>query len=150
MSRFSRTLAAAGLTIAASVAFAAGMPRSPAPEGAELYFVSPRDGDVVPSTFTVQFGLRGMGVAPAGVDHPNTGHHHLIIDVAEEDIPLDRPLPATEQFIHFGGGQTQTEVTLPPGEHTLQLVLGNHLHIPHDPPVMSERITVTVEGDEGE
>lgn len=122
----------------------AQMARSPAPEGAEVYFIAPQDGDVVPSTFTVRFGLRGMGVAPAGIDQANTGHHHLLIDVADADIPLDRPLPADDHFVHFGGGQTETEVTLPPGEHTLQLLLGNHLHIPHDPPVMSEVITVTV------
>ncbi len=122
----------------------AQMARSPAPEEAEVYFITPQDGDVVPSTFTVQFGLRGMGVAPAGIDQANTGHHHLLIDVADADIPLDRPLPADENYVHFGGGQTETEVTLPPGEHTLQLLLGNFLHIPHDPPVMSEVITVTV------
>lgn len=132
----------AAFAVVASVQ--AQMARSPAPAGAELYFVSPQDGDIVPSTFTVRFGLKGMGVAPAGVDQANTGHHHLLIDVADADIPLDRPLPADEHFVHFGGGQTETEVTLPPGEHTLQLVLGNYLHIPHDPPVMSEVITVTV------
>lgn len=144
----SRLLGLAGVVLAtmlsAAAAVAADLPRSAAPEDAELYFISPRDGDVVPATFTVQFGLSGMGVAPAGVDRENTGHHHLIIDVPDQDIPLDLPLPATEQFVHFGGGQTETEVTLTPGEHTLKLVLGNHLHIPHDPPVMSETITVTV------
>lgn len=126
-------------------ALAAELPRSPAPEGARLYFISPLDGDTVPATFMVKFGLTGMGVAPAGIDHPNTGHHHVIINVPDEQIPLDRPLPANEQYVHFGGGQTETELTLPPGEHTLKLVLGNHLHIPHDPPVMSETITVVVE-----
>lgn len=125
-------------------ATAAELPRSPAPEGARLYFITPADGETVPSTFTVKFGLSGMGVAPAGVDHPNTGHHHLVINVPDEDIPLDVPLPASEQFVHFGAGQTQTQVTLPPGSHTLKLVLGNYLHIPHDPPVMSSTITVTV------
>lgn len=123
----------------------AQMARSPAPENAQVYFITPQDGDVVASPFTVKFGLKGMGVAPAGVDQDETGHHHLIINVAEADIPLNRPLPTSDQFVHFGGGQTETQVELPPGEHTLQLVLGNYLHIPHDPPVMSERITVTVE-----
>lgn len=126
-------------------AMAAEMPRTSAPEGARLYFIAPQDGDTVPTTFTVRFGLDGMGVAPAGVDHPNTGHHHLLIDVAGDEIPMDRPLPATDHFVHFGGGQTETQVTLEPGEHTLTLLLGNYLHIPHDPPVMSETITVTVE-----
>lgn len=122
----------------------ASLPRTEAPEDAEVYFVSPQDGDVVSSPFTVRFGLRGMGVAPAGVQSPETGHHHLIIDL---DTPPDEslPLPANEQVRHFGTGQTEVELELPPGEHTLQLVLGDHLHIPHDPPVMSEQITITVE-----
>ncbi len=142
--RFAAVLCAALAGGSGAWALAAEMPRSPAPEGTKLYFITPVDGDTVAPTFTVRFGLVGMGVAPAGVDAPNTGHHHLIIDVADEDIPLDMPLPASEQFVHFGGGQTQTEVTLAPGTHTLKLVLGNYLHIPHDPPVMSETITITV------
>ena len=117
--------------------------RTPAPEGAETYIQSPADGAEVASPFTVRFGLRGIGVAPAGVELPNTGHHHLLIDV--DDMPsFDRPLPATEQVVHFGLGQTQTELTLPPGEHTLRLLLGDWLHRPHEPPVTSERITITV------
>jgi hypothetical protein len=138
-------IAGLAAVLSAAAALAADMPRSAAPEGAELYFISPQHGDTVPGTFLVKFGLTGMGVAPAGIDHPNTGHHHVIINVPDADIPLDRPLPANEQYVHFGGGQTETELTLPPGEHTLKLVLGNHLHIPHDPPVMSETITVVVE-----
>lgn len=117
--------------------------RTPAPPGAELYFISPQDGDVVKSPVTVRFGLEGMGVAPAGVNQPNTGHHHLIIDAPLP--PLDRPVPADERHLHFGGGQTQTTVELAPGEHTLQLLLGDKNHVPHDPPVVSERITITVE-----
>jgi len=109
----------------------------------ELYFVSPQDGDKVSGEFSISFGLRGMGVAPAGVDKDNTGHHHLLIDV-DELPPMDAPLPSTDQIRHFGGGQTETSLTLPPGEHTLQLVLGNHSHIPHNPPVMSRVITITV------
>lgn len=139
------TGAVAAAVLCGAWAVQAQMARSPAPEDAALYFITPQDGDVVSSTFTVRFGLKGMGVAPAGIDQANTGHHHLIIDVDEADIPLDRPLPADDRFVHFGGGQTETEVTLPPGEHTLQLVLGNHLHIPHDPAVVSATITVTVE-----
>ncbi len=117
---------------------------SPSPEGAAAYFISPRDGEVVAKTFTVRFGLANMGVAPAGVDFPNAGHHHLLINVG--DLPdLTLPVPADDNHVHFGLGQTEAEVTLPAGEHRLQLLLGNHLHIPHDPPVMSEVITVTVE-----
>lgn len=123
-----------------------GLPVSPAPENARVYFISPQDGDVVDSTFTVVFGLAGMGVAPAGVEQKHTGHHHLLIDVDADSVDRRMPLPMTDNIRHFGGGQTQTEVTLPPGEHTLQLVLGDHLHIPHDPPVTSEIITITVRG----
>jgi hypothetical protein len=89
------------------------------------------------------FGLRGMGVAPAGVEAPNTGHHHLLINVTEPP-PVGLPLPATDQIRHFGAGQTEATIELPPGEYTFQLVLGDHLHIPHDPPIQSETITVTV------
>jgi hypothetical protein len=117
---------------------------SPSPAGAAVYFIEPLDGATVTPTFTVKFGLRGMGVAPAGTDVPNTGHHHLLVDVA--DLPDAKlPLPANERFLHFGKGQTETQVTLARGTHTLQLVVGNYLHIPHDPPVMSKSITVTVE-----
>jgi hypothetical protein len=128
----------------AGVSHAAELPRSPAAEDAELYFITPQDGAVLPPTFTVRFGLRGMGVAPAGIDAPFTGHHHLLVDL-DELPPLDMPLPADEHVIHFGKGQTETELTLKPGMHTLQLILGNHLHVPHDPPVVSEKITITVE-----
>ncbi len=130
------------LIVGASIAHADGI-RSPAPAGAAVYFITPQDGATVASTFKVTFGLEGMGVAPAGIDMPDTGHHHLLIDVAEIPNP-ELPLPATEQVIHFGKGQTETEVTLAPGRYTLQLVVGNHLHVPHDPPVASEVITVTV------
>ena len=109
----------------------------------ELYFVSPQDGDKVSGEFTVSFGLRGMGVAPAGVEFANTGHHHLLIDV-DSLPPMDLPLPKSEQLRHFGGGQTETSLNLPSGEHTLQLLLGNYSHIPHSPPVMSAKITITV------
>jgi len=118
-------------------------PISTSPAGAEVYFITPADGAVVGGTFTVRFGLKGMGVAPAGVDVANTGHHHLLIDLDAQPA-LDQPLPANEHVRHFGGGQTETELTLPPGKHRLQLLLGNYLHIPHDPPVESATITVTV------
>jgi len=110
----------------------------------ELYFISPTDGDTVSGEFKLQFGLRGMGVAPAGVDADNTGHHHLLIDL-DTLPPMDVPLPKTDQVRHFGGGQTETTLSLAPGKHTLQLLLGNHSHVPHNPPVMSEKITITVE-----
>lgn len=130
-------IAASGLLAAQETA------RTPAPAGAEAYFQSPADGATVSSPVTVRFGLRGVGVAPAGVDTPNTGHHHLLIDVT--DMPsFDAPLPATDNVRHFGGGQTEVELELAPGQHTLQLVLGDALHRPHDPPVTSERITITV------
>ncbi len=117
--------------------------RTKAPDGASVYFISPKNGDTVSSPFTVQFGLKGMGVAPAGVTNPATGHHHLLIDVAK--MPdMTMPLPATDQIRHFGGGQTEVELKLPAGSHTLQLVLGDYLHTPHDRPVVSEKITITV------
>ena len=116
--------------------------RTPAPETAEVYIISPADGDTVSSPVTVKFGLKGMGVAPAGVNKPNTGHHHLIIDA---EVPaLDAPIPASDNYKHFGGGQTETMIELAPGKHTLQLIMGDLMHIPHDPPVMSRKITITV------
>ena len=116
---------------------------SQSPEGASVYLISPINGAVVSDTLIVRFGLKGMGIAPAGTDVTNTGHHHLLIDL---DVlpPMDQPLPKTDQVVHFGGGQTEADIELPPGEHTLQLLLGSHLHVPHDPPVISERITITV------
>ncbi len=115
-----------------------------APEDAKVYIISPADGDVVPGTFVVKFGLSGMGVAPAGIDAENTGHHHILIDL-DEMPDMSMPLPTTDNVVHFGLGQTETTLTLPPGEHTLQLLLGNYLHVPHQKPVMSKKITITVE-----
>jgi len=121
--------------------------QSPAPEGAQVYFIEPRDGARLPLTFTVKFGLRGMGVSPAGIEKANTGHHHVLIDLQE--LPdMNLPLPATANIKHFGGGQTETMITLPPGEYTLQLLLANHLHIPHKPALISKPIKVTVVGDQ--
>ena len=127
----------------ASIPLHAEMPRQPSPEGAGVYFVEPADGATVQSPFKVSFGLHGMGVAPSGVDKPNTGHHHLLINSPEVDLGM--PLPTTDQVRHFGGGQTETMLTLEPGSYTLQLVLGDYAHIPHDPPIVSGTITVTVE-----
>jgi hypothetical protein len=140
---FTATLLCLATLAARSQDSADSLPRTAAPAGAEVYFQTPADGDEVRSPFTVRFGLRGMGVAPAGVTAANTGHHHLLIDV-DPLPPENLPLPATDQVRHFGAGQTETELDLPPGEHTLQLVLGDALHIPHQPPVRSERITITV------
>lgn len=122
----------------------AGDPLSTSPEGARVYFIQPQDGETVPREFKVVFGLSGMGVAPAGTERANTGHHHLLIDV--DELPdMSNPLPATDNIRHFGGGQTETMLSLPPGQHTLQLLLGNYAHIPHQKPVISEKITITVE-----
>ena len=117
--------------------------RTPAPENAELYFISPVDGATVSNPVIVRFGLRNMGVAPAGIKYDNSGHHHLLVDTA---LPaLEFPIINDGNHLHFGGGQTETALELSPGEHTLQLLLGDFAHIPHDPAVMSERITITVE-----
>lgn len=130
------------LALLAGSALAAGLPRSPASPGAHVYIISPQDGATVTSPFIVQFGLSGMGIAPAGIAMAGTGHHHLLID-AELPAP-DQPVPADERHLHFGKGQTEATVTLPPGKHRLQLLLADHLHLPHDPPVVSKPITITV------
>jgi hypothetical protein len=136
-------LLALGVSAHAQEAAPAALPRTAAPESALTYILSPANGATVTSPFTVRFGLRGMGVAPASVTTPNTGHHHLLIDV--ETLPPDNlPIPNDANHRHFELGQTETELTLPPGQHTLQLVLGDALHIPHQPPVRSEKITITV------
>ena len=117
---------------------------SAAPAAANVYFITPANGDTLAKTFKVRFGLSGMGVAPAGTQRENTGHHHLLIDVSE--LPdMAGPLPATDTIKHFGGGQTETELTLSPGKHTLQLLLGNYAHVPHEKPVLSKKINITVQ-----
>ncbi|MBI3560362.1 MAG: DUF4399 domain-containing protein [Gammaproteobacteria bacterium] len=116
---------------------------TPAPANAEVYFIAPADGATVSSPVTVVFGLKNMGVAPAGIDVANTGHHHLLIDVATPP-DLDKPIPADDHHKHFGAGQTETIISLPPGKHTLQLLLGDKAHVPHTPAVMSKKITITV------
>ncbi|HKH80076.1 MAG TPA: DUF4399 domain-containing protein [Methylovirgula sp.] len=126
----------------ASVAPAAA--QTPSPAGAKVYIINLKDGAEVTSPFLVQFGLSGMGVAPAGVEKPNTGHHHLLIDTKLTAEQMKQPIPADDTHKHFGGGQTEAMVTLPKGQHTLQLVLADWTHIPHEPPVMSEPITITV------
>ncbi|MEZ5563071.1 MAG: DUF4399 domain-containing protein [Gammaproteobacteria bacterium] len=132
------------LLFAASVATnaLAEVPRTKAPADASVAIISPQDGDVVTSPFKVVFAVTGMSLAPAGDPRPDSGHHHLIIDAPLPN--LDQPLPADERHLHFGKAQTETEVTLAPGQHTLQLILGDANHIPHEPPVISPQITITV------
>lgn len=135
---------AAALALAATAPALADGHRNAAPEGARAYIVSPADGATVSNPVTIVFGLEGMGVAPAGVEQDNTGHHHLLINTDPATLALDEPLPATDRIVHFGGGQTQVTKELPAGTHSLQLLLGDWTHIPHDPPVLSEAITITV------
>ena len=124
----------------------AQVPRTPAPEGASVYIISPRDAaSGLTGEVTVVFGLKGMGIAPAGIDYPDTGHHHLLVNVKELP-PMDQPIPSDEHHLHFGKGQTQTTLRLDPGTYTLQLLLADKNHIPHDPPVLSEPVTITVKG----
>ncbi len=134
--------------VATALLFTAAPPghaqeKSSIADGASLYFIAPQNGDTVQSPITIRFGLSGAGVAPAGTKIDNTGHHHLIIDAPLP--PLDQPVPADDNHRHFGKGQTETTVELAPGEHTLQLLLGDWLHIPHEQPLTSEQITITVE-----
>lgn len=117
--------------------------RTPSPAGAKVYFIEPKDGATVKGPVHVVMGLAGMGIAPAGVAADNTGHHHVIVDL--EKVDLNAVLPMDNNHRHFGRGQTETMLELPAGRHTLQLVLGDRNHVPHDPPVMSQRITVTVQ-----
>jgi len=135
-------LATAFLLVSAGAAVAAD--RTPSAAGAEVYIVSPKDGAKVKGPVTVVFGLKGMGIAPAGIKFDNTGHHHLLIDTS---VPADLalPLPADEHNVHFGKGQTETTLTLSPGKHTLQLLFADYLHTPHDPALMSKKITIVVE-----
>ncbi|MGF6373133.1 hypothetical protein OKW40_005949 [Paraburkholderia sp. RAU6.4a] len=117
--------------------------RTPSPPGAEEYIIWPSDGAVIHGgKLWVRMGLRNMGVCPKGVAFPNTGHHHLLIDT---DLPaLDQEIPSDRQHLHFGAGETDARIELPPGKHTLQLILGDHNHVPHVPPVYSKKITITV------
>ena len=142
LNKFSMTAVALGLALMATAAIAQ-LPRSAAPAGAAVYVISPKDGETVTGDVLVRFGLKGMGVAPAGVDVANTGHHHLLINV--EALPaMDQPIPADDTHKHFGGGQTETTLKLAPGRYTLQMLLGDKYHQPHKPPVLSDRITITV------
>ncbi|MCB1648429.1 MAG: DUF4399 domain-containing protein [Pseudomonadales bacterium] len=140
--RFIKVLGTAALLVGSSLLHAQQAEKTASPSGAQAYIVSPANGATVGSTFTVVFGLKGMGVAPAGVQANNTGHHHLLVDGVQ--LP-DLNIPLGSNVSHFGGGQTETSLTLTPGQHTLQLILGDHLHIPHNPAVVSEKITINVQ-----
>ena len=138
------TAAITSTLLASVLAFAnVSLAREPSAPGAEVYIVSPKDGATIKGPVTVVFGLKGMGIAPAGIKFDNTGHHHLLVD-SDPPADLSQPLPATEKSIHFGKGQTETTLTLPPGKHTLLLVLGDSLHVPHDPALVSKKVTITV------
>jgi hypothetical protein len=123
---------------------ATALARKPAPAGATAYIIEPVDGARVTSPVRVVFGLKGIGVAPAGVDRNDAGHHHLLVGTGMP-ANLGVPIPNDEQHRHFGGGQTEVELTLAPGRHTLQMLLGDHLHIPHDPPIASSVVTIEVQ-----
>jgi hypothetical protein len=134
------------LVLTLTTALLAALPvlaRTPAPANAQVYFIWPSDGMVIRQGFWVRMGLRNMGVAPKGTAIANTGHHHLLIDA---DLPekMDEPVPSDRSHLHFGAGETEARIELPPGRHTLQLLLADKDHIPHDPPIYSKKITVTV------
>jgi len=135
------------LALAAMLAAPAFAGDTPSPDGASARIISPENGATVSSPVTVVFGLSGIGVAPAGTEKANTGHHHLFIDVPAFDAATEAAegIPADDHHKHFGGGQTETTLDLAPGPHSLQLVLGDANHVPHNPPVVSERIEITVE-----
>jgi hypothetical protein len=131
------------------LAFAIGIPavaaaQTTAPPNASVYFINLKDGEIVTSPFKVQFGLTGMGIAAAGVERPNTGHHHLLIDTTLSPDELKQPIAMDDKHRHFGGGQTETILSLPPGQHTLQLELADWSHVPFNPPIASPIITLTV------
>jgi hypothetical protein len=123
----------------------ADVERVSAGEGAKVYLISPADGETIRGPVTVRMGLQGMGVAPAGIDHPNTGHHHLLVNKPVEELDLDAPLPFSDETRHFGGGQTEAMLELEPGTHTLQLLFMDYRHVSFDPPLVSEKVTITVE-----
>jgi hypothetical protein len=137
-----RLLTALSLSLLATFALAAD--RVAAPAGAEVYFISPHNGDKITGPITVRFGLKGLGIAPAGVKFDNTGHHHLLVDTDVSALQLDAPVPATDKILHFGKGQTETTLNLPAGTHTLQLVFADYLHQTFEPVLKSEKITITV------
>ena len=152
MSRFISTIAPVLAAVALATAALAqehatavvGQEHASTPSGAEVYFISPKNGETVQGPVTIRFGLKGMGVAPAGVQFDNTGHHHLLVDTDLSDLNLAAPLPASDKVLHFGKGQTETTLTLPSGKHTLELVFADYKHMSFDPPLHSQKITITV------
>ena len=138
-----RLILAMGIALISATASA--QERTPPAANAEVYIIAPQNGATVHGPVTVRFGLKGMGIAPAGVKFDNTGHHHLLVDTDSSELKLDAPLPATDKVVHFGKGQTETTLTLPPGKHTLELVLADYLHMSFNPPLQSKKITITVE-----
>jgi hypothetical protein len=139
----SRLLLALGVCLVVASAVAAD--RMAAPAGAEVYFIAPQNAAKLHSPVTIKFGLKGMGIAPAGIKFDNTGHHHLLVDTDVGELKLDAPMPATDKIVHFGKGQTETSLTLTPGKHTLQLIFADYLHQSFDPPLTSKKITITVD-----
>jgi hypothetical protein len=147
-----RLIMACGAGLLTSFAFAqtpatapAAAPAAMAPAaGANVYIISPKDGAKVHGAVTVLFGLKGMGIAPAGIKFDNTGHHHLLIDTDIKDVKLDEAMPATDKIVHFGKGQTETTLNLSPGKHTLELVFADYTHRSFDPPLHSAKISITV------
>lgn len=133
-----------GLGVGLLATMAVAQDRTPPAPGAEVYFIAPLDGAKIHGPVTVRFGLKGMGVAPAGVKFDNTGHHHLLVDTDLSDVNLNAGLPMTDKILHFGKGQTETTLTLPPGKHTLELLFADSAHMPFDPPLHSKKITITV------
>jgi len=131
--------------VLASIPYAAQAQGKSAPKDAFLYFIWPENGSVIKGGFWCRFGLRNMGVTHAGDDFPKSGHHHLFVDV-NEPLDVDQPIPQDKNHLHFGAGQTEARLELPPGKHTLQLVLGDAKHYPFNPPLVSEKITITVKG----
>lgn len=129
--------------VAESTPAPTALPRTPSADGARVFFITPANGDTVSNPVRIEFGVEGMNIVAAGVNEPLSGHHHLLIDTDLPDVGM--PIPADEHHIHFGDGSTSTEITLPPGEHNLQLLLADHLHIPHEPPLVSQSISITVE-----
>jgi len=143
MKRILLALVLAAMTGAVFAADTPALPVTKSPAGAEVYIISPKDGATVGQEVTVSFGLKGMGVAPAGTKKEGTGHHHLLVDV--QDLPpAGQPIAKDENHIHFGNGQTETTLKLKPGTHTLQLELADENHIPFDPAMVSKKITVHV------
>jgi len=138
-----RLILVLGATLIASLAVA--QERTAPAANAEVYFIAPLSGAKVHGPVTVRFGLKGMGIAPAGVKFDNTGHHHLLVDTDFSELKLDAPLPATDKVLHFGKGQTETTLNLTPGKHTLQLVFADYLHQSFNPPLHSNKITITVD-----